>query len=300
MTEIAENDHIPEKTAVALGLFDGLHCGHRLIISYTAEYSQIGLAPAVFTFRTESVTVKHGKPFEYIYTNEQKLKMLGELGVRYVISPDFDDVRNMDGERFASEILCGKMNAGAVVCGENFRFGRNASCGTAELEKFGEKFGFDVKVVKLSDGAFSSEKYRSMLKNGEVKKLLFMDNLYRLYADVMTGNKIGRTIDFPTINQRFGEGQLVPKKGVYMTRTLIDGIIYSSVTNVGVKPTVEENAKPLAETHILDYNGNLYGKNIEVRFCEFIRDEMKFSSVDELKKQIEKDIGYIKTMIRKG
>ena len=110
----------------------------------------------------------------------------------------------------------------------------------------------------------------------------------------MDGNRIGRTLDFPTINQQFGEKQLVPKRGVYSTVTLIDNKTYRSITNIGVKPTVEKDIKPLAETHILDFSGNLYGKEIEVRFNKFIRDEKKFSSLDELKIQIKKDIEYVR------
>lgn len=294
MTEIKENDIISEKTAVALGLFDGVHSGHKLIISKALNYTQKGFVPAVFTFRTESVKFKHGKIFEYIYTNEYKLEILGNLGVKYAFSPDFEDLKNMEGEDFVKKILCQKMNIGAVVCGENFRFGKNASCGVNELRKFGEKYRFDVSVIELSHGKFSSEKYRNMLREGKVNELRILGNTYSLCTEVTEGNKIGRTIDFPTINQHFAENQLVLKRGVYITSTVIDGQTYSSITNVGVKPTVEKDIKPLSETHILGYNGNLYGKKIKVEFLDFIRDEMKFKSIDELKKQIKKDIEYTK------
>lgn len=282
------------KKAVALGIFDGLHCGHRYIIQNAVEYLKYELVPAVFTFRTESIDFKHGKPFEFIFTNELKLKKLKELGIEYVFSPDFDEVKNLSGEEFVSEILINKMNAGAVVCGENFRFGKNASCGAAELKDFGERYGFDVRIIKLIEGGFSSEKYRSMLRDGKVRELYDAGNVYTVYAQVAEGNKIGRTIDFPTINQHFSTGQLVPKRGVYKTETSIDGIIYKSITNVGVKPTVEENIQPLAETHILGYSGNLYGRKVEVRFIGFIRPEKKFNSVEQLRMQIRSDIDYAK------
>lgn len=290
MTVITLNNRIPEKTAVALGIFDGVHCGHRLIISHACDY---GYFPAVFTFRTESVKVKHGKPFEYICTNDQKLHNFAKMGVEYVLSPDFDDIRNMTGEEFIKNILVGCMNVGAVVCGDNFRFGKDASCGVEELEFFGEKYGFLVEVTKLKENDFSSEKFRTMLRNGELSK----ENPYILYGEVVHGNQIGRTINFPTLNQNYATGQLVPKYGVYCTRTEIDGIMYNSITNVGVKPTVAGERLPLAETHILDFSGNLYGRNIEVEFCKFIRPEMKFSSVEELKKQISRDIAEVRSFI---
>lgn len=293
MVNVTESGSIKEKTAAALGIFDGVHCGHRLVISSAVSYK--GLAPAVFTFRTESVNFKHGRPFEYIYTNEQKLRILEKLGIKYALSPDFSTLQNMDGEEFAREILCRKMNVGAVVCGENFRFGKNASCGTDELKRLGEKYGFEVQVIKLSGNGFSSEKYRAMLREGRVNETYSLGcGMYSLYGEVIEGNRLGRTLDFPTINQIFGEKQLVPRKGVYHTLTDIDGKTYNSITNIGVKPTIEKNIKPLAETHILDYCGDLYGRKIEVRFVGFVRDEKKFGSVDELKKQVFADIDYIR------
>lgn len=290
MTEIKLNDRIPHKSAIALGLFDGIHCGHKLIINRACSY---GLTPAVFTFRSESVKFKHGKPFEYIYTNNQKLYCFDKMGVRYVMSPDFESIRDMTGEEFVKKILCDSMNVGAVVCGDNFHFGKNASCGVSELKTLGEKYGFSVEIVTLSENAFSSEKFRSMLRNGEMSA----ENPYILYGEVVHGNQIGRTINFPTLNQNYASGQLVPKYGVYFTNTNIDGQIYSSITNIGVKPTIAGERLPLAETHVLDFSDNLYGKNIEVNFCKFIRPEMKFSSVDELKRQISRDINTIRSFI---
>lgn len=290
MTEITVNDRISEKTAVALGIFDGLHHGHRAVLSEALSME----SPAVFTFRTESIKRKHGKPFEYIFTNSRKLELLAGMGVKYVFSPDFDDVKSMSGEEFVSEILVKKMNAGLVVCGENFRFGKAAKCGADELLQFGIKYGFEVKIIGL-DG-FSSEKYRRLLREGNVEELYKNSDAYILSAEVATGNQIGRTIDFPTINQPFAENQLVPRFGVYYTTALVGGRIYPSVTNVGVKPTVEENIKPLAETHILGFSGDLYGRCVDVAFRRFIRNEKKFASVEELKIQIDADADYVRRL----
>lgn len=289
MTEIIINDIIQEKTCVALGLFDGLHHGHRRVI----EAAKCGeYAPAVFTFRTESVKEKHGRPLEYIYTNARKLELLYIAGIKYAFCPDFSDVKDMSGEEFVSEIICGIMNAGKVVCGENFRFGKMAQCGVEELKGFGEKYGFEVETVEL-DG-FSSEKFREFLREGRVNELYKSGNAYTLSAKVAEGNRIGRTLDFPTINQHFAENQLVPKRGVYHTRTIINGKIYPCVTNVGVKPTVEKDIKPLAETHIIGFSGNLYGMCPDVEFCGYIRGERKFASLEELKNQVFADIAFVR------
>ncbi len=290
MIEIAENGCIEVETAVALGFFDGLHSGHRLVLSEAKKYEENGLAPAVFTFNAESLGFKHGKPLEYIYTNSMKLEYLGRLGIKFVYSPDFDEIKDKDGEEFVRDILCRKMNAKAVVCGDNFRFGRNAACGAEELRRFGEKYGFEVNIIKLPTDAFSSEKYRNMLREGRVCELYQSGSAYTLCAEVVDGNHVGRTMDFPTINQNFAERQLVPKRGAYHTLTLLNGRFYDSVTNIGVKPTVGSCEKPLAETHILGFSGNLYGSCVEITFYRYIREERKFSSLDELKKQIASDI----------
>lgn len=290
MHNITVNDALTVKTAAALGIFDGVHTGHRLVLSETMKYTVKGFVPAVFTFVTESVKFKHGKPLEYIYTNSQKLHILENSGIKYALSCEFDLLQNMDGEEFVRKIICGVLNAGAVICGENFRFGKNALCGTEELKKFGEKYGFEVCVVKLSENGFSSGKFREMLKEGNTG-----NGMYSLYGKVVQGNRLGRTLDFPTVNQLYAQRQLVPKKGVYRTFTVIDGKKYDSVTNIGVKPTVENNIKPLAETHILDFSGDLYGRMIEVGFLEFVRCEKKFSSLEELKKQVFADIDYVRS-----
>lgn len=286
------------KTAVALGIFDGVHCGHRKIISTTVKYSKDGLTPAVFTFSAEGIPQKHGRPYEYIYSNRQKFEIIDQIGAEYIYSPNIDDVFHMSGEEFAEKILVGSMNARMVVCGENFRFGRGAACGVCELMSFGRRLGFEVSVCcmeRKNGNEVSSDAIRRLLKNGKVSEAgELLGQLYYINSEVTVGNKIGRTLDFPTINQLYGEKQLVPRKGVYRTLTLIDGKTYNSITNVGVKPTIEKNTAPLAETHILDYSGNLYGKIIEVRFLRFVRDEKKFSSVEELKNQVHADIARVR------
>lgn len=289
------------KTAVALGLFDGIHMGHRLILRKALSYPEY--KPAVFTFNTESIKFKHGKPFEYIYPNIRKLEIIRSMGFDYIESPDFDTLKNLDGEDFAEKILAKKMNAGIVICGANFRFGKNASCNVNNLYSLGEKYNFKVEVIKLAEKSgntpVSSGLIRELLRHGKISELSELGFCYTIKNTVSEGNKIGRTISFPTINQHFANGQLVPERGVYCSETVIDNICYDSITNIGVKPTVENNIKPLAETHILDYSGNLYGMCAEVRLKNFIRSEKKFSSVNELKAQIAEDIKYIKTIAGK-
>lgn len=295
MKNITGNNIPPsEKTAVALGIFDGIHLGHRAVISEAVKYSHQGLSPAVFTFNTASLEKKHGKPFRYIYNNQCKLDILKNFGIDYIYNPDFNDIKDMTAEEFVSEILCRRMNIGLAVCGQRFRFGKNAAGSSDILHELGKKYGFDVITIPpvLIDGnTVSSSLIRSFIADGDIPSAnrLLGDN-YRISAEVIHGRQLGRTIGIPTINQQFGERQLIAGYGVYATRTIIDGKIYLSVTDIGIKPTVQNNQIPLAETHIIGFSGDIYGRCIDVIFDRRLRKEMKFSSVEELKKAIENDI----------
>ena len=163
MTIISEGGCTNEACAVALGIFDGVHLGHRKIIGKAVEYANTGLAPAAFTFNTESVGKKHGKEYEFIYSDSQKRKILEGLGIKYIYSPAVGEIQNMTGEEFASNVLVKMFKAKIVICGENFRFGKGAACGVKELEDFGKKYGFEVCVcglVKKNGTDISSELIR--------------------------------------------------------------------------------------------------------------------------------------------
>ncbi|MBQ1340123.1 MAG: bifunctional riboflavin kinase/FAD synthetase [Ruminococcus sp.] len=283
------------RTAVALGLFDGVHLGHRAVINAALAQKKNGLSSLVFTFEPDCVLRKAGGTQGYIYTKTEKEILLCEqIGVDEIVSPPFERLCCLSGEEFADEILCRQLRAAHVCCGNDFRFGKNAACGAKELMNFGKRFGFEVEVispVEYGGSIVSSSRVRELLLKGDItlaNELLGFN--YFINAEVLNGNHIGRTINFPTINQEFYDGQLIPKFGVYSTLTNVGGKVMPSVTNVGVKPTIEGVRRPLAETHIIGYNGDLYGKNADVCFKSFIRPEMKFASLDELKAQINKDI----------
>lgn len=284
------------KSAVALGLFDGVHLGHRAVLNIVVES---GLMPSVFTFNPETVAVKSS--LGYIYNKEEKDRLLAECGIEQIYSVDFSDVCGLNGEEFVKNILIDRLNTGFVCCGNNFKFGKNASCGIAELYELGKKYGFEVKIaddVVYEGETVSSTAVRNMLLNGDtVRAWQFLGEPYTISKEVVHGAELGRTIGFPTINQVFSKGQLVPKFGVYASRVLIDGYYYRAVTNIGMKPTVNYDGIPLAETHIIDFSGDLYDRNIDTEIMEFIRPEQKFGSVDELKKQIAEDIDYINILL---
>ena len=281
------------KTAIALGIFDGVHLGHRAVLAAAAAQRKNGLSPNVFTFSPKTAALKGASGFIYD-NNEKKLILESECGMDGSVTANFSEICELDGETFVSDILCDRINVGYVSCGKNFRFGKDASCGVDELRELGKEYGFEVEAVDdvTAEGELvSSTAIRELLAEGNIKKAAkLLGEPYMLYKPVVHGAELGRTIGMPTANQQFSEGQLVPKFGVYKSVTSLNGRLCHSITNIGVKPTVSNDGIPVAETYIGGVNGNFYGMMLQVKLVEFIRPEMKFASIDALKKQILKDI----------
>lgn len=282
------------KRAAALGIFDGVHLGHRRVVSIPAEMAEKGFIPSVFTFRSDTLAKKQGRSLEYIYTDENRERIIKSLGIKELFSEDFAGIRELSGEEFVRELLVKRLNTGIVVCGEDFRFGHNAACGAAELSQLGEKYGFEVIIVpeeRIDGEKVSSRKIRQLLSEGAVcEASRLLGSGYTVYGEVVRGAQLGRTIGFPTVNQHFESGQLVPAYGVYVSSTTVGGRQYRSMTNIGVKPTVEYGGAPLAETYIDGFSGDLYGERLCVELIDFIRPERKLGSLEELQRQISADI----------
>lgn len=279
-----------------MGLFDGLHCGHQAVIKCASDIAHRHncIEPAVFTFETDTVTSKGKGSIDCILSSELKREHFEKLGVRYMYSPDFMNFKNLTADEFVTLVLFDKLSAEYVVCGEDFRFGAGASSGTDELVRLCKKHGIKVVVVPpvMQDGnRVSSTIIRECIRNGDIKtanKLLGYE--FQLKLPVSYGNQIGRSINFPTINQYLPKRQIIPRYGVYSSKAEYNGRIYSAVTNIGVKPTVSSNNLPLAETHIIGFDDDLYGETVKILLTDFIRSERKFSSLSELTEQIKLDI----------
>ena len=292
MIDITNGGKAAEKTAVALGYFDGLHLGHVGVIS--AAMAQPGLKPAVFTFNCDTTLPKFRGP-EDIISFENKCELMEKIGVKYIYAPDFAEVCTLTDEEFVKKILIDRLNAGFACCGSNFRFGKGGSGTPDRLAEIGAKYGMRAEVVPdvcLDGQLISSTRIREHIRKGEIEqanRLLGYELWYRL--PVVRGNEIGRTISFPTINQIIPETNIVPRYGVNKRYDEVDGKHNHGVTNIGVKPTVtrRDGTGAVMETHIIDYSGDLYGRNIAVALVRFIRPEVKFSGLDELKQQIARD-----------
>ena len=294
-------DSIQEKTACALGIFDGVHLGHRLVIKTAVKLKSRGSKAAVFSFCTDTVTSKGGNGrLEQILMEEEKHRRISDLGVDYMYCPDFSAVKDMSAEDFAENILVKKLNCAVAVCGKDFRFGKDAKGSAEVLAEIGKKYGMEVIAldkVSCDGGEVSSSRIRELIRSGEIRRanaLLGMPLSYSLTVE--HGNELGRTWDFPTINQRLPLGIAVPKFGVYGSYVRVGDKLYRGLTNIGVKPTVEKVKKelsPLAETYIIDFDGDLYGQTAELTLKFFVRPERKFLSFEELKNQIARDKGTV-------
>lgn len=282
-------------TCVALGNFDGIHIGHSAIVSAcVAKAREEGLVSVVWSFRRHPEHILKGTfASGNIISVRDKDKILKQMGVSHLILEDFEKVRDYSPEDFCQEILIRSLSARCVFCGFNFRFGKSGAGDVDFLKEYLEPRGIKVFVsqpVTMGDLPVSSTRIRAFLEEGKVEEAAkLLGRPYSIRFPVLHGKHLGATLGFPTMNQVFPTEYVTPKKGVYAVRVLFDEKEYFGVCNVGSRPTVDQDDHILAETHLLDFSGDLYGKEVRVEFHRFMRPEEKFSSLDALKKQIAKD-----------
>lgn len=291
-----------EPCAVALGLFDGVHLAHQQVIREMAALSESrGLVPTVLTFSMDHARPEKKRGQQLLLREELKLEEFQKLGVRQVICPEFEDIRDYAPAEFVRDFLRDRMKAQAVICGYDFRFGKNAVGGVDILAAEGQKLGIQVKVVPpfYKDGApVSSTRIRECLLAGDAEEAhALLGRPFFIREKVAQGNRLGNRMGYPTINQAFRPGYLVPKHGVYATVVRIGEKRYKGITNAGVKPTVAgEEQLPLAETFILGYSGTLYHQEVELSFIRFLREERRFSNLDELYSEIRRNVQQVEEM----
>lgn len=285
------------KTVIALGMFDGIHLGHRKLISLAAEIALKNAAlPMLYTFSNHPSAVLGGKNGMLMTAAEREEEML-ELGIKKVVmrefTAEFASIEPMEFVRRISE----EYDPYALVVGFNYRFGSKAKGDVELLRQLSAKYGYkveEVPAVTLDGETVSSTCIKRLLTEGETEKangMLFKP--YRVSGRICSGRKIGREIGFPTANlSDYGE-KLVPKSGVYISRITLDGMSYKSVTNIGRNPTVEGREVTI-ETHIPDFSGDIYEKHAEIAFLSYLREEKKFSDRRELSEQIARDIFAVK------
>ncbi len=280
-------------TAVALGYFDGIHLGHQAVLGKALEKAEEkGLTPVVMLFDIHPRKLLTGKVPPMLLSEERKRLVLKKMGFE-VFDFDFRKAMNYSPEEFEEKILLTELNAKVVVCGYDYHYGKGGK-GSPETLK-DELIPKNIEVYALSpvylgEETVSSTKIRHLINDGEIEKANSMLGDYFTYNfTVEKGDGIGHKMGFPTINQFFPEDFIIPKYGVYASRVRLDGRYYSAVTNVGIRPTVLGESLR-SETCIFDFEGDLYGRNVEVSLLKFIREEKKFASLSELKEAVSKDI----------
>ncbi|CAN5374426.1 bifunctional riboflavin kinase/FAD synthetase [soil metagenome] len=290
-----ENANIMRPTVLTLGVFDGLHLGHQKIMETVVERAEVVDAiPTAITFdpHPRAVLYPENSP-PLLQTLDQRLANFEVLGIEQAIIIRFNNkFANQDAEKFLREIIHERLQAKEVYLGHGFAFGKDRGGNIELLRKMSDELGFfadEVSEVKLRGQRISSSKIRALLKDGKVNLARRMlGRPYGVEGVIIRGDRRGHTIGFPTANLK-PKNRVIPKYGVYATATLIDGIWKKSITNVGIRPTFEGEKEPSIETYIFDFNGDLYGDVLRVRFLHRIRDERKFAGIAELKAQIEKD-----------
>lgn len=278
------------ESSVAIGKFNGVHKGHQRILQSISGNPN----PVVFTFAKSdaAATMRLGKR---LLDEDEELKAFEKAGIRYVIRyPADKSLLSQSPEEFVENILINKLKAKQVACGNDFRFGRDRLGDIELLEKLGVRYGFEtiaVEDVLVEDIKVSSTAITGYIESGHmmmVRKLL--GRYYSIGGTVVEGRKIGRTIDFPTINVIPDINRVLPPFGVYYTRVRVGNAIYDGVTNIGRNPTVTDKGGICVETHILGENKDFYGQFARVEFLHFVRPERKFASFEELKSQIGQDV----------
>lgn len=272
------------KSCVALGFFDGIHAAHQAVINSAFE----GCGDKIVLSIGGSGKTLSGA----LLTARETERQLAALGAEFFLTPDFDSVKDMSGEQFVAEILCEKLHAVRVACGFNYRFGAGAACGAEDLLRLCKKYGIECSVVppvEIDGKPVSSTAIRTALAQGDIVRAnSLLDRRYGYTLPVVDGQHLGRRLGAPTINQGIPQGLIVPKFGVYASISRAGGVWYSSVTNIGVRPTVGSDA-PLSETWLSGFSGDLYGQQVRVELVDFIRPEQKFDSLDSLREQITRD-----------
>lgn len=287
-----------QKTVVALGNFDGLHKAHMAVLNNSVnEAHKRGVKSAVLQFSEHPQNIIKNRAISLITDNDSKMKLLDEAGVDIVFLKHFDEeFMGLSPLEFV-EFLVRELNPVALSVGYDYRFGHKAVGDIETLKMLCQEKGIDVIVTdEVTENGIpvKSTAIREYLTAGEIEKAnAMLGRNFTLRGKVKKGFQNGRKIGFPTANVDVDENIILPLDGVYTGYTTVDGVRYKSLVNVGMNPTVC-GKEITVESHILDFDGDIYGKVIEVEFCRRIRGEIKFASLEDLKKQIQLDLEKVK------
>ncbi len=280
--------------ALSIGNFDGVHAGHRRILASVVEEARAaGGAAVAMSFHPHPARVLGREAPPLLTTLEQRLRLLQASGIAVALVLEFTrELSQLSPRAFIEDIVCRRLGTRALCVGENFRFGHRQAGDVRLLEELSREFGFSVRAIPpvvVNGQVASSSLVRRLVAEGDVAAAAaLLDRPFSLTGEIQPGAGRGREIGFPTLNLR-PEQECTPGQGVYITETLVEGKLYPSATNVGVRPTFEQDPA-VVESHLLDFSGKLRGGEMEVRFHERLRREQKFASAEALREQIARDV----------
>ena len=298
-----EQAHIDRDSVLTIGVFDGVHLGHQsLIAKVIAEAEARGAASGVLTFRNhpDSALNPNFQP-QYITSIEERVRLIEELGVDFVVPVTFDmNVAGLRASKF-TELLRSKLRMRGLVVGPDFAMGYKREGNVDALSELGAELGFSVSVVDLlSEGgdAVHSTSIRRAIVEGNVRDAAKkLGRNFSISGTVVTGEKLGRTLGFPTANVEVGPDMAVPGNGIYATLAFVDAERHMAATSIGTRPTFDGNGRTI-EAFLLGFDKNLYNRQLRLEFVQRLRDELKFESVDELLKQMELDVEQTRALLQ--
>ena len=297
------DSEISREATIALGNFDGLHSGHQTLIKeVVAMAKKLNCLSSVLMFKTHTKNMTDGISQELLTSRSQKHDILREMGIDVIYEIEFNErIMRLSPEAFVVDFLVGHLKAKGVVVGYDYRFGFKASGDVNTLDALCKAHNLDLAVKKAVtyDGeAVSSTRIRSAVKEGDVKLAeALLTRPFTIRGKVVPGKQLGRTIGIPTANILYNANYVVPKYGVYLTSVTVEGEFYYGATNIGTNPTFAEQGIKV-ETYLYDYKGeSLYGKIMDVALLDFIRPEIAFNSVEDLKARMDRDLKFIEEQI---
>ena len=283
--------------ALAIGNFDGVHIGHRALLDrLRADAAGLsrqipGLETGVWCFAAPPSLYLTGGAVPQLVTLEEKLALFAEAGIDWCILGDFRELRDYSPERFAREVLVEGCDCRHIVCGFNFSFGARGQGSADTLRMLFPGHCSVVDPVCLGETTVSSTAIRAAIAEGNMERARAMlGRPWSICLPILHGKALGRTIGVPTLNQRFPEGHVLPAFGVYAALCEIDGVRYPAVTNVGIRPSVDDDENVTCESHVIGLRADLYGRPVRIHFFTHLRPEQKFDSLDALKAAIARDI----------
>jgi riboflavin kinase/FMN adenylyltransferase len=285
-----------KSTIITIGTFDGVHLGHQKILKkLNVEAENNRLESSVLTFFPHPRTVLNpDSSLKLINTIEERISLFKKSKIdNLIVHPFTKNFSELDSEDYVKNILVDQLRAKIVLIGYDHKFGKNRTADINNLKEYGIKYNFkviEIKAKEINDIAISSTKIRNSIKEGDIRLTnSYLGYEFSFFGKVVRGNSIGKTLGFPTANIKIGcDLKLIPKNGVYLIYTTINKKIIFGMMNIGIKPTTNKNTKSI-EVNLFDFNQDLYDKNITIYIKQFLREEIKFDSLNELKLQIEKD-----------